>query len=836
MWAPPGASSVASVALSGSLGARLKARAAGRFDAVLAAVLCAVGVLEAALSVSSLSAEELMIVALLTLPLAWRRRRPVATAVVVTAVLAAQAALAAQPLFTQTFTGFVCLFIAAYSSGRHARDDAFLLAIAGCGVAVGFALGLHDASVASGALGAATVLGCGAGGRGVRRRVRVREILEAQARELEASADTAAKATAIEERLRIAGDIEDVVSHRVCEMLVQAQVANRLAPAEPARAGEALTHVEAQGREALGEMRRLLGVLRGGDNEVGSTLFPSLSQIVPLVERMRAGGVRIELVLESERQAVPVDVDVAAYRVIEATLRDAVGRSSNGAVRVAVRHVARAVEVEIIEEGSGPAPATSTPPPASATIGIDARIAAFGGELRRDRRRDGAYELRMRLPLQAATSTAPDPSTLSADGGTGWPPPAAEARRRRLRLGPRSRRADVLLVVVLMSALAAEAATVSAREGSVVANAVAGVLVGASLLARHRFPLRAAVAGWSAVLGMTAFLTPATETAAVLAVILLLSYATGAHAPRSRAWAGLAIGLIGVTALSLLAPATPQSDDLVFPALLIALAWLVGRVIRAEGALAAEVAQRAQRIERARENDATMAAAQERERMARELHDVVAHALTIMVVQAAGARRTLERAPGRALQAITAVEQAGREALSELRRLLTLVHPTEASALLAPQPGLAQVEALVERTRAGGLPIQLRIEGAPVSLPGGLDLAAYRVVQEALTNTLRHAGPARATVTIRYGNRRLLLKIQDDGRGTSAAHEPGHGIAGMRERVRLYGGNLVAGARRGGGYEVKATLPLDLQSPQQHAEQRAVEPSRRHAVASPEML
>ena len=251
--------------------------------------------------------------------------------------------------------------------------------------------------------------------------------------------------------------------------------------------------------------------------------------------------------------------------------------------------------------------------------------------------------------------------------------------------------------------------------------------------------------------------------------------------------------------------------------------------------MAAEVARRAQRIELARENEAAVAAAEERQRMARELHDVVAHAITIMVVQAAGARRNLQRAPGPAGQAITAAEHAGREALNELRRLLTVVRPA-AGALLAPQPGLAQLEGLVERTRAGGLAVELRIEGKPVSLPGGLDLAAYRVVQEALTNALRHAGPARAWVTVRYGKRRLLLKIHDDGRAAPAAHAPGqgHGIAGMRERVRLYGGELVAGPRRGGGFEVNATLPLTFESQVRKA-RRSDDEASRLAAATPEM-
>jgi signal transduction histidine kinase len=202
--------------------------------------------------------------------------------------------------------------------------------------------------------------------------------------------------------------------------------------------------------------------------------------------------------------------------------------------------------------------------------------------------------------------------------------------------------------------------------------------------------------------------------------------------------------------------------------------------------------------------------AEERLRIARELHDVVGHSLGVIVVQAGAERATLAPGQETTRDTLVTIEQTGREALSEMRRLLDLMRRDDEEVALAPQPSLAHLDALVEKVRAAGLSVQLRIEGEEVRLPSGIDLSAYRIVQEALTNALKHAGPTRATVTVRYAEDGLELEIADEGRGGATAGDGvGHGLAGMGERVALYGGTLRTGTRAGGGYAVNVRLPFE---------------------------
>jgi signal transduction histidine kinase len=181
--------------------------------------------------------------------------------------------------------------------------------------------------------------------------------------------------------------------------------------------------------------------------------------------------------------------------------------------------------------------------------------------------------------------------------------------------------------------------------------------------------------------------------------------------------------------------------------------------------------------------------------------------MSVMVVQAGGARRILDRDPARALEAATMIERTGREALTEMRHLLGVLNLPEARAALAPQPSLAELDELIARSRAAGLPTALDLRGERRPLPTGLDLAAYRIVQEALTNALKHSGHAPTTVTVDYGEHELALEIRDEGAGRSNSGG-GHGLVGMRERVRLYGGSIETGPTDGGGWRVRARLPL----------------------------
>ncbi|NUU25421.1 MAG: sensor histidine kinase [Streptomycetaceae bacterium] len=250
--------------------------------------------------------------------------------------------------------------------------------------------------------------------------------------------------------------------------------------------------------------------------------------------------------------------------------------------------------------------------------------------------------------------------------------------------------------------------------------------------------------------------------------------------------------------------------------------WAFARSVGFRRAYTAELEARADRLIHTREADTRAAIAEERGRIARELHDVVAHHVSVMTVQASAAQRTIARNPDRAREAMAAVEQTGRAALVEMRRLVGILRGNdEADAAVqlseghnAPQPGLDALESLVQQVREAGIAVELSIEGAPTELPPGIDLAAYRIIQEALTNTLKHAGPAGSRVLLRYRPEEILVRVADDGRGAAANLEArdtertGHGLLGMRERVALYGGRLYAGPRAGGGFEVLARIPL----------------------------
>jgi signal transduction histidine kinase len=256
------------------------------------------------------------------------------------------------------------------------------------------------------------------------------------------------------------------------------------------------------------------------------------------------------------------------------------------------------------------------------------------------------------------------------------------------------------------------------------------------------------------------------------------------------------------------------SGDYVGVLAIAAVAWLVGFAYHERNRRTAELTERAERAERARATEARAAAAEERARIAREMHDVVAHSLSVMVVQAEAAEAMLDADPERARRPLAAVQQTGRGALTELRRMLGVLREmADEGAALAPQPGLSGLDDLARQVRDAGLPVRVRVEGEPRPLPPGIDLSAYRIVQEGLTNALKHAGPASAEVVVRYGPRDLELEVRDDGRGRGGgANGGGHGLLGMRERVALYGGELAAGPRPEGGFALTARLPLEVLS------------------------
>ena len=297
--------------------------------------------------------------------------------------------------------------------------------------------------------------------------------------------------------------------------------------------------------------------------------------------------------------------------------------------------------------------------------------------------------------------------------------------------------------------------------------------------------------------------------------ILVLLYSLAAYCQRRVSVAGLALCLIGsAAAIARWAPA-----DLALPHWIVLglavfagsslTAWVLGDSMRYRRGYYASLEDRAARLERERDAQAQIAAAAERARIARELHDVIAHNVSVMVVQADGASYALDSSPERARQALGAIASTGRQALAEMRRMLGVLRSDDGAPGVVPLPGIGQLGELLEQTRASGLAVSFTVQGVPGPLPGGLALAAYRIIQESLTNTRKHGGPrASAQVLLRYCEDVLVLQITDDGRGVTVADDAGHGLTGMRERVALYNGTLHAGPLPGGGYQVTATLPL----------------------------
>jgi signal transduction histidine kinase len=277
------------------------------------------------------------------------------------------------------------------------------------------------------------------------------------------------------------------------------------------------------------------------------------------------------------------------------------------------------------------------------------------------------------------------------------------------------------------------------------------------------------------------------------------AYTVAAQATRRQS------ALATAAAIAVMAPASVRASDYL-RLVVVGAGWVVGDNLRTRRAYMRELEEKAERLEREREANIQRAAAEEQARISRELHDVIAHNVSVMTVQAAAARDVFDADPERAREALGSIESTGRAALSELRRLLSSVREGGRPEL-APQPGLDSVWELVAQVRRAGLAVEVNVEGERPELPAALDLSAYRIVQEALTNTLKHADAQHAWVDVRYGPEQVDVTVRDDGVG-GTANGAGRGLVGMRERVELFGGRLEAGPRAGGGYAVSARLPL----------------------------
>jgi signal transduction histidine kinase len=368
-------------------------------------------------------------------------------------------------------------------------------------------------------------------------------------------------------------------------------------------------------------------------------------------------------------------------------------------------------------------------------------------------------------------------------------------------------RADALLGAILLVEFQLELALLvpgGLPGRGLIAAGLAGMA--GAVAVRRRFPLAATVVTFT-VFGLVSGFAASSYSDNLYVPFfsaLVIAYSLGAHTEGWRLAAG------GLFAAALVTVGTvyddyqeDAGDYLLGVMLLVAAPLLLGRLVRTRARVNRALHDKAAAVDARRAREAELAVTGERERIADELHDVVAHALSAMVVQAGAARRLVPRDGDRAREAFAAVEDTGREALTEIRRLLGVLRREDEEIALAPQPSLRHVEDLVRRASAAGLPVELAVEGDARPLPAGVDLTAYRVVQQALGTALEPGGAGRAHVAVRYGSDHVEVEVTDDGTGEPDAR----GLLGTRERVSAYGGQLRAGARREGGHAVSARLP-----------------------------
>jgi signal transduction histidine kinase len=320
---------------------------------------------------------------------------------------------------------------------------------------------------------------------------------------------------------------------------------------------------------------------------------------------------------------------------------------------------------------------------------------------------------------------------------------------------------------------------------------------------------------------------PGVGGAQLIAQLVLVAHAAFREPARRTVPAAVAAFLVPATALQLTGETT---WEFVFFAVLETFGWSVGALLRREQARSAQLARLAAELAAEREARARAAVDEERARISRELHDAVAHTVSVMTMQAGVLRRRLSDRPAER-DALAQVEELGRRSVEEIRRVVGLLRPDDTDGL-GPAPSLGRIDDLLQHVRAAGLSVDLAVIGDPVALPAALDMSAYRVVQEAMTNVLRHAEARRATIEVTYGRTEVAVTVTDDGRGAGpgGAKPGGHGLLGMRERVALFGGSLHTGPRDEGGYRVRATFPLRDPAPTSAARPPATGPS----VAGPD--
>ncbi len=738
---------------------------------------------------------------LLTGSVAWRRLNPwLTTVLAVTAFTAFQLA--------SGYTGGGAFEVAAialnfYLLGRRARGRERML-----GAAVVFAYWLVGAAVITysqpgGSVG--TVLGSWAVLGGLPFAVgRTLETRRAQTRELEASRarlavaqeDRAGRAAA-EERYRMARELHDVIAHNVSVMVLQSSGARGVASVDIERARHAMRVVESAGRDALVELRRIVGVLHRGNGALAGSAAPGLGQLDALVDRARAAGLPVDVHVDGRLQMLSPGLDLVAYRVVQEALTNAIKHAGRARARVNVAVVAGFLELEVSDTGHGPAADRNNHQDAAhGLVGMNERVKLYGGELHAGRRIDApGFEVRARIPIDGI-GTAPHP--VSSPASRDRLPVGSDRGLRWRWLDPAC--AGVFLVALEIGVLIGER-----RHGPIALNLLAVAAVALAAVWRRRSPLWFLFVVGALAAVMNAYLTPLDHSPLLAAYFLLVpAYTVAAWLPRREAVLGLAF-LLGSAAISVLIVRHQPVGNLAGGAFTISAAWAAGRAIGAHRSLTSELQRTSAWLAAEREDRAQLAVAGERSRIASELHTIVARSVAGMVVQAEGVRSMLAGDPERADLAMGAIEDTGRQTLTEMRRLLGVLRHGDDPPGREPQPGIAQVHVLIQRARERGQPVELQVDGEPGTLAAGVDLGLYRTLEDALDSARRHP-TSDVVVTLRFREEDLELRL-----AARCSRPNAWPTDAMRERIALCDGTLEAEPLDEDGWQLVARMPRGLQ-------------------------
>jgi signal transduction histidine kinase len=615
-------------------------------------------------------------------------------------------------------------------------------------------------------------------------------------------------AAAAAERGYVARELHDVVAHSVSVMVIQAGAARLTAEAEPAVAREALTVVLAAGREALTDLRRIMGVVRRDEAPAGQPR--GLAGLRSLVERVSASGLPAELSVEGDIAELPREIDLVAYRVVQEALTNAVKHAGPARAAVLVSYRPDAVALTITDTGTGPAAARPAGLWATSGQGIPGmreRVSRCGGTLHAGVLPGGGFEIRAEIPVPVtgAASGSPRPAAgpiAGAGGDTRAGPPASGAGRMRWPGRPHWhwRWRDEVFAVVLLIALEGEVLLSVDRRGPLALNVVLIAAMALAAAFRRRWPLLFLIAVNLLAVPLSGGLTSiAKTTMASTYVFAVPTYTVAAWSARRRAVAGL---VIAVCVPAVLGPywhvaVSSATGDI----LLTCVVWAAGRVIRAQRALAADVESSSAQLLAERDDRERLAIAGERTGMVRDLHALVAQGVVAMVVQAEAITSQLSDDPQAAASALASVERTGRQALVQMRGILGLLRARDEPAERAPAPGLHQIHALVRSARAAGHRVTLAVTGEPGPLLGGTDIAAYRIVEEAL-GLLTESPGSDLTITMTFGPGHLSLDLA--GRKLRPRPWPS---AAVSARIAQCGGQIGASSSQDAAAGLSIRLP-----------------------------